>query len=166
MSRCPGFYLVLYIKLLYYIREDHASSSLCRYVCMCLYIAFADYSVFRKERPLAEKYATGLLSRQGDVPEQEKVLGCPKTSEGCKIRENFYLRTSLISIEQQLFFCDPTVKMSNLQRSLNVMFKASRASLQRPRAVNPVQHVLSRGMGARQMASAFQRTKPHVNIGR
>ncbi|EEP78526.1 translation elongation factor Tu [Uncinocarpus reesii 1704] len=55
--------------------------------------------------------------------------------------------------------------MSNISRSLNVLLRTSRLSLQRPRAVNPVQHVFARDrFAARGMATAFERTKPHVNI--
>lgn len=36
----------------------------------------------------------------------------------------------------------------------------------RPRAVNPIQHVFAGDkMAARGLATAFERTKPHVNIG-
>ncbi|EAS27798.3 translation elongation factor Tu [Coccidioides immitis RS] len=56
--------------------------------------------------------------------------------------------------------------MSNISRSLNVLLRTSRISLQRPRAVNPVQHVFARDrLVARGMATAFERTKPHVNVG-
>lgn len=57
--------------------------------------------------------------------------------------------------------------MSSLARSANLLFRSSRASLLRPRAVNPIQHVfLGDKLAARGMATAFERTKPHVNIGR
>ncbi|KAJ5902087.1 Elongation factor Tu [Penicillium taxi] len=52
--------------------------------------------------------------------------------------------------------------MSSISRSLNILARTSRASLLRPRAVNPIQHVFA---GTRGYAAAFERTKPHVNIG-
>ncbi|KAE8163315.1 P-loop containing nucleoside triphosphate hydrolase protein [Aspergillus tamarii] len=56
--------------------------------------------------------------------------------------------------------------MSSISRTANLLFRASRASLLRPRAVNPVQHVLGKDrLAARGMATAFERSKPHVNIG-
>ncbi|KAK1144030.1 translation elongation factor Tu [Aspergillus melleus] len=56
--------------------------------------------------------------------------------------------------------------MSSISRSANLLLRSSRASLLRPRAVNPVQHVfLGDKLAARGMASAFERSKPHVNIG-
>ncbi|KAJ5204446.1 Elongation factor Tu [Penicillium cinerascens] len=56
--------------------------------------------------------------------------------------------------------------MSSISRSLNILARSSRASLLRPRAVNPVHHVFaSDKMAVRGLATAFERTKPHVNIG-
>lgn len=56
--------------------------------------------------------------------------------------------------------------MSSISRSLNLLARTSRSSLLRPRAVNPVHHVFtSDKMAARGLATAFERTKPHVNIG-
>ncbi|KAJ5314206.1 uncharacterized protein N7443_001090 [Penicillium atrosanguineum] len=56
--------------------------------------------------------------------------------------------------------------MSSISRSLNILARSSRASLLRPRAVNPVHHVFaSDRMAARGLATAFKRNKPHVNIG-
>ncbi|KAJ5127109.1 Elongation factor Tu [Penicillium atrosanguineum] len=56
--------------------------------------------------------------------------------------------------------------MSSISRSLNILARSSRASLLRPRAVNPVHHVFaSDRMAARGLATAFERNKPHVNIG-
>ena len=56
--------------------------------------------------------------------------------------------------------------MSSISRSLNILARSSRASLLRPRAINPVHHVFaSDKMTARGLATAFERTKPHVNIG-
>lgn len=60
----------------------------------------------------------------------------------------------------------PNRKMSSISRSLNLLARTSRSSLLRPRAVNPVHHVFaSDKMAARGLATAFERTKPHVNIG-
>lgn len=57
--------------------------------------------------------------------------------------------------------------MSSISRSANLLARTSRASLLRPRAVNPVQHVFSKDrLAARGMATVFERTKPHVNIGK
>ncbi|KAJ5161482.1 Elongation factor Tu [Penicillium capsulatum] len=56
--------------------------------------------------------------------------------------------------------------MSTISRSLNLLARTSRSSLLRPSAVNPVHHVFaSDKMAARGLATAFERTKPHVNIG-
>ena len=58
------------------------------------------------------------------------------------------------------------LRMSNLPRSVSCLLRASRISLQKPRGVNPVQHVFSQDrIAIRGMATAFERTKPHVNIG-
>lgn len=57
--------------------------------------------------------------------------------------------------------------MSTLQRSLNVLLRTSKLAAKRPSAVNPVQYVLSHNrMSVRGMAAAFERNKPHVNIGK
>ncbi|BCR86335.1 translation elongation factor Tu [Aspergillus chevalieri] len=56
--------------------------------------------------------------------------------------------------------------MSNITRTANLLLRTSRSSLLRPRAANPVHHVFSKDrLAARGMATAFERTKPHVNIG-
>ncbi|PYH46339.1 translation elongation factor Tu [Aspergillus saccharolyticus JOP 1030-1] len=56
--------------------------------------------------------------------------------------------------------------MSSLARTANLLLRSSRASLLRPRAVNPIQHVFAKDrLAARGLATAFERTKPHVNIG-
>ncbi|ODM16830.1 Elongation factor Tu, mitochondrial [Aspergillus cristatus] len=56
--------------------------------------------------------------------------------------------------------------MSNITRTANLLLRTSRSSLLRPRAANPVHHVFTKDrLVARGMASAFERTKPHVNIG-
>ncbi|OJJ81028.1 translation elongation factor Tu [Aspergillus glaucus CBS 516.65] len=56
--------------------------------------------------------------------------------------------------------------MSNITRTANLLLRTSRSSLLRPRAANPVHHVFTKDrLVARGMATAFERTKPHVNIG-
>lgn len=56
--------------------------------------------------------------------------------------------------------------MSTLSRSVSSLLRVSRVSLQKPRGVNPMHHVFSQDrMAFRGMATAFERTKPHVNIG-
>lgn len=56
--------------------------------------------------------------------------------------------------------------MSSVPRSINILLRSSRASLLRPRAVNPIHHVWSNEqLAARAFATHFERTKPHVNIG-
>lgn len=68
---------------------------------------------------------------------------------------------------RRLSFHRRAVNMSSISRSANLLLRSSRASLLRPRAVNPVQHVFMKDrLAARGMASAFERSKPHVNIGR
>ncbi|KKK14168.1 hypothetical protein AOCH_003273 [Aspergillus ochraceoroseus] len=56
--------------------------------------------------------------------------------------------------------------MSGITRTANLLFRTTRASLLRPRGVNPVHYALSKDrQTVRAMATAFERTKPHVNIG-
>ncbi|KAL4875368.1 P-loop containing nucleoside triphosphate hydrolase protein [Aspergillus karnatakaensis] len=56
--------------------------------------------------------------------------------------------------------------MSGLSRTANLLFRTTRTSLLRPRGVNPVHYALSKDrQSVRAMASAFERSKPHVNIG-
>ncbi|KAJ9196758.1 hypothetical protein DTO166G4_4485 [Paecilomyces variotii] len=56
--------------------------------------------------------------------------------------------------------------MSSISRSINLLLRSSRSSLLRPRAVNPIHHVFANErLAARGFATAFERTKPHVNIG-
>lgn len=57
--------------------------------------------------------------------------------------------------------------MSGIARTANLFLRTSRASLLRPAGVNPVHHVFGKDrLSARGLATAFERTKPHVNIGR
>ncbi|EAL90547.1 translation elongation factor Tu [Aspergillus fumigatus] len=56
--------------------------------------------------------------------------------------------------------------MSSISRTANLLLRSSKASLLRPRALNPVQHVFGNNkLAARGLATTFERTKPHVNIG-
>ncbi len=57
--------------------------------------------------------------------------------------------------------------MSAFVRSVTPLLRTSRIALRQQRGVNPVQQVF-RGdrNGARGLATVFERTKPHVNIGR
>ncbi|PGH00094.1 translation elongation factor Tu [Blastomyces parvus] len=56
--------------------------------------------------------------------------------------------------------------MANISRSVNALLRTGRLALQRPRGVNPLQHALLRDrMAFRGMATVFERTKPHVNVG-
>ncbi|KAL4790854.1 P-loop containing nucleoside triphosphate hydrolase protein [Aspergillus venezuelensis] len=56
--------------------------------------------------------------------------------------------------------------MSGLTRTANLLFRTTRTSLLRPRGANPVQYALSKDrQTVRAMATAFERNKPHVNIG-
>ncbi|KAJ5795762.1 uncharacterized protein N7518_004302 [Penicillium psychrosexuale] len=55
--------------------------------------------------------------------------------------------------------------MSSISRSLNLLARTSRSSLLRPTTVNPVHHVFSNKVTGRGLATAFERNKPHVNIG-
>lgn len=56
--------------------------------------------------------------------------------------------------------------MSTISRSLNLLARTSRSSLLRPTTVNPVHHVFSNKVAGRGLATAFERNKPHVNIGK
>ena len=59
------------------------------------------------------------------------------------------------------------IRMSSISRTANLLARTSRSSLLRPRSVNPVQHVFAKDhLTARGMATVFERTKPHVNIGK
>lgn len=57
--------------------------------------------------------------------------------------------------------------MSAFSRTLTPFLRTARSALQQRNAVSPLQHALSRQNGAilRTYATAFERTKPHVNIG-
>ncbi|KKZ62746.1 translation elongation factor Tu [[Emmonsia] crescens] len=56
--------------------------------------------------------------------------------------------------------------MANISRSVNALLRTGRLTLQRPRAVNPIYHALLQDrMAFRGMATAFERSKPHVNVG-
>jgi elongation factor Tu len=58
------------------------------------------------------------------------------------------------------------VTMSAFSRSLTPLLRTGRYALQRQRGINPMVRVLAQDpYTARGMATAFQRTKPHVNIG-
>ena len=53
-----------------------------------------------------------------------------------------------------------------ITRSLVPLLRTSRLAVQQQRGVNPVQQVFGRGAnGIRGLATAFERSKPHVNIG-
>ncbi|PGH17663.1 elongation factor Tu, mitochondrial [Helicocarpus griseus UAMH5409] len=56
--------------------------------------------------------------------------------------------------------------MASISRSANALLRSGRLALQRPRGVNPVYHALLKDrMAYRGMATAFERNKPHVNVG-
>ena len=55
--------------------------------------------------------------------------------------------------------------MSAISRSLTPFLRTSRYAVFGQKGVNPVQRILSDRNGARALATAFERTKPHVNIG-
>ncbi|KAI5289435.1 translation elongation factor Tu [Ascosphaera aggregata] len=56
--------------------------------------------------------------------------------------------------------------MFTVARSLNLFSRTGRFSLLRPASVNPVHHVFRGDRTAlRGMATVFERTKPHVNVG-
>lgn len=51
-------------------------------------------------------------------------------------------------------------------RSLAPLLRTSRLAVRRQKGVNPVQQVFCRdSYGVRGLATVFERTKPHVNIG-
>ena len=63
--------------------------------------------------------------------------------------------------------CISSATMSGIARTVNIFLRSSRTSLVRPTGVNPVLHVFAKDrLAARGLATAFERTKPHVNIGR
>ena len=52
-------------------------------------------------------------------------------------------------------------------RSLAPILRTSRLALRQQRGVNPVQHVFGKdASGMRGLATHFERSKPHVNIGK
>lgn len=54
-----------------------------------------------------------------------------------------------------------------ITRSLAPILRTSRLALRQQRGVNPVQQVFGRDAnGVRGLATVFERSKPHVNIGR
>lgn len=58
------------------------------------------------------------------------------------------------------------LKMSALARSLNPLLRTTRLAVKHQNGVNPVQRVFGRDRhGVRGLATVFERTKPHVNIG-
>lgn len=74
-------------------------------------------------------------------------------------------RSSFVSPSVVVVFL--LVAMSGIARTANLLLRSSRASLARPTTVNPVLHVFGKDrLAARGLATAFERTKPHVNIGR
>lgn len=64
-----------------------------------------------------------------------------------------------------------TFKMPAFARSITPFFQTARSALRQGNAVSPLQHALRRQNGAavinaaRSYATAFERSKPHVNIG-
>lgn len=74
-------------------------------------------------------------------------------------------RSSFVSPSVVVAFL--VVAMSGIARTANLLVRSSRASLARPTTVNPVLHVFGKDrLAARGLATAFERTKPHVNIGK
>lgn len=60
------------------------------------------------------------------------------------------------------------VRMPAFTRSIVPFLRTARAATQQRNAVSPLHHALKRGNGVdsmRMYAAAFERTKPHVNIG-
>lgn len=56
--------------------------------------------------------------------------------------------------------------MANISRSVSALLRTGRFALQRPRGVNPIRHALLQDRTAfRGMATVFERSKPHVNVG-
>lgn len=56
--------------------------------------------------------------------------------------------------------------MPTFTRSIAPLLRTSRLAIRQQRGVNPVQQVLGRDAnGLRGLATVFERTKPHVNIG-
>lgn len=56
--------------------------------------------------------------------------------------------------------------MLSFTRSLAPLLRTTRLAVRRHKSVNPVQQVFCRDTyGVRGLATVFERTKPHVNIG-
>lgn len=54
-----------------------------------------------------------------------------------------------------------------ISRSLVPLLRTGRLAVRQQRGVNPVQQVFGRNAnGVRGLATVFERSKPHVNIGR
>lgn len=61
---------------------------------------------------------------------------------------------------------DPLAAMSTLTRSFTPLLRTTRFALRQRKGINPVEQVFGRDHnGARGLATSFERTKPHVNIG-
>ena len=74
----------------------------------------------------------------------------------------------ILSLSSVLFvpFSLSVRNMSTLSRSIVPFIRTSRLAVRQQKGINPVQQVFGRDLnGARGLATAFQRTKPHVNIG-
>ena len=53
-----------------------------------------------------------------------------------------------------------------ISRSITPFLRASRIAIRQQKGVNPVQQIFGRDAnGTRGLATVFERTKPHVNIG-
>ena len=60
----------------------------------------------------------------------------------------------------------PRTMMPGFNRSVVPLLRTSRLALRRSTVINPVQHVFEKDVyGVRGLATAFERSKPHVNIG-
>ena len=56
--------------------------------------------------------------------------------------------------------------MSAFARSITPLLRTTRLAIQHHRGINPVQNVFGQDRnGVRGLATVFERTKPHVNIG-
>ena len=69
-------------------------------------------------------------------------------------------------------FAIRSLKMPTFARSVAPFLRTARSALQQGNSISPLQHALQRQNGAavlsaaRTYATVFERTKPHVNIGR
>lgn len=75
--------------------------------------------------------------------------------------------SSILSSAVPYFLSSPSISVvMPFTRSVGALLRTSRIAAQSSRSINPVNQVIAKNIiSARTYATAFQRTKPHVNVG-